>query len=82
MISCPNNQTNSTVFGQSTAIVVWKEPEASDNSGQRPNISCSRQSGSRFEIGQTQVICKASDNFQNWAICTFSVEVKGIVLQS
>ena len=80
-ISCPDNQTNSTKFGQSTAAVIWSEPGASDNSLQRPNISCSRQSGSQFEIGQTQVICKANDAFGNWANCTFTVEVRGIVFK-
>ena len=81
IIACPDNQTNLTVFGQSTAAVVWTEPEASDNSGQRPYISCSRVSGSQFEIGQTQVICKANDGFGNWANCTFTVEVKGNIYQ-
>ena len=81
MISCPDNQTKSTLFGRSTAVVVWADHEASDNSGKRPKISCNIVSGSQFAIGETEVICKASDGFGNWAECAFTVKVKGITLK-
>ena len=77
ILSCPNNQSRTMTFGKSTAVVFWDKPDASDNSGERPNISCSIDNGSQFAIGQTEVICHAQDNFGNRAECTFTVEIKG-----
>ena len=76
-IQCPSNQNVETIFNKATAVAVWTEPEASDNSGQRPNVSCSIESGSHFVIGKTEVTCQANDGFGNRAECRFSVEVKG-----
>ena len=57
--------------------MFWDDPEASDNSGQRPYVWCSMDYGSQFAIGQTEVICQARSRFGIRAACTFTVEVKG-----
>ena len=77
ILSCPSNQLKSTTFGKSTAVVFWAEPDASDNSGQRPYVWCSMDSGSQFEIGKTEVFCQARDGVGNRAECTFTVQIKG-----
>ena len=76
-IQCPSNQNVDTIVNKATAVAVWAEPEASDNSGQRPNVSCNIESGSQFVIGQTEVTCQACDAFGNRAECRFTVKVKG-----
>ena len=77
ILSCPANQTMNTVSSQSTAIAVWTDLKATDNSGIAPSINCSFESGSQFEIGQTEVICEARDPSGNHEICTFIIEVTG-----
>ena len=76
-ISCPANQTTDTASGLSTAIVVWTEPHATDNSGVPTNLTCNVESGSQFEIGQTKVICEARDLSGNEAVCSFIIKVTG-----
>ena len=62
--------------GQPTAVAVYN-PIVSDNSGQSLNVSCNVESGSEFDIGQTDVICEVYDSSGNQARCNFTVEVKG-----
>ena len=74
---CPTNKTTVTDFGQSTTVVNWNDLQATDNSGQQPTVTCSVESGSRFELGETEVNCQAADFRKNQAACVFTVEVKG-----
>ena len=76
-IKCPTSQSAKNTVNKATGVVTWTGPEASDNSGLSPNISCTIKSGSQFAIGQTEVICQARDGFGNRAECTFTVEIKG-----
>ena len=76
-ISCPANQTTHTASGLSTAVVVWTEPQATDNSGVPINVTCNVESGNQFEIWQTEVICEAHDPSGNEAVCSFIIEVTG-----
>ena len=57
--------------------MVWTDPTASDNSKQTPTVTCSVESASQFEIGETEVICEALDASGNLATCSFKVDVKG-----
>ena len=77
IFSCPTNQTKNTVPSQSTAIAVWTDLQANDNSGITPNVTCNLKSGSQFRIGQTEVVCEARDPSGNQAICTFIIEIIG-----
>ena len=76
-MSCPANQTKETASGLSTALVVWTELQATDNSGELTNITCNVKSGGQFEIGETEVVCKARDPSGNGAVCSFNIEIKG-----
>ena len=58
-------------------MAVWTGPQANDNAGLPPTITCSLASGSQFEIGQTEVICEARDPSGNEAFCAFTIEVRG-----
>ena len=75
--NCPHNQSLETNPGQSTALVVWPDLEASDNSEHRPTATCSVNSGSKFSIGETEVICAAIDLAGNRATCVFTVQIEG-----
>ena len=77
ILSCPANQTKSTAPSLSTAIAVWTDLQATDNSRIAPTVTCSLESGSQFEIGQTEVECDAQDSSGNQANCTFIIEVMG-----
>ena len=50
---------------------------AKDNSKVPPIVTCSADSGSQFEIGETEVTCKAVDLAGNQANCSFTVNVRG-----
>ena len=76
-VLCPQNQTHPTEPEQATAVVVWNDPEAVDNSNQEPNITCIPKSGTRFPIGRTNVNCAAQDESGNMAKCNFEVDVQG-----
>ena len=77
IVSCPANQVKNTATNLPTTVVVWNDPQANDNSGQAPAVTCSMDSGSQFQIGQTEVVCEARDSSGNQAICTFTIDVIG-----
>ena len=77
MITCPVNQTVNTQPSKANASVVYTDPQATDNSGQIPTITCDAESGSQFWIGETEVTCQAVDPTGNQATCTFTVKIKG-----
>ena len=75
---CPVNQTLDTQTGRPTAIAFWHHPSATDNSGDKPKVTCNPMSGGNFTIGQTLVTCEAVDSSGNTNACTFQIGVKGI----
>ncbi len=77
MESCPVNHTNNTDPGQSTALVEWQHPLATDNSGDTTNVVCEPPSGSNFTIGTTRVNCTAVDGYGNEDRCSFDVSITG-----
>ena len=57
--------------------VTWKRPEAADESGLAPTISCSLASGHVFAVpGVYEVFCKAIDATGNEATCNFRITLK------
>ncbi|XP_070547324.1 hyalin-like [Ptychodera flava] len=72
---CPVDQFLSTPANESTSMADWTEPTATDNSEERPVLTCSHFPGDHFPIGQTFVTYKAIDESQNAAVCIFSVHV-------
>ena len=77
VLTCPAKQAVNTEPSRSYAKVVWTDPQAIDNSRDLTTITCDFESGSYFEIGETQVTCQAVDPTGNWATCTFDVQTKG-----
>ena len=51
--------------------------KATDNSGIKASITCTRESGSQFQIGQTEIVCEALDPSGNTANCIFMIDVIG-----
>ena len=76
-IACPYDMSTSTDEGNSTALVMWKQPNATDNSGHVKEVTCYPQAGSAFPIGQTNILCEAVDDAGNKATCYFNVNVSG-----
>ena len=74
---CPVNQTLDTQPGLPFAVAVWQHPNASDNSVDKPVVTCNHMSGSNFTIGHTLVTCEAVDSSGNNKICSFIIFVKG-----
>ena len=60
-----------------TAVAVWRQPIATDNSDKEPDVTCNPKSGTRFPIGKTIVNCTAADSSGNKAECNFFVDVEG-----
>ena len=77
---CTADQSVQTDNGKPTAVVVWAEGKANDNSGKVSRLVCDRQSGTNFTIGKTTVTCEAFDGSGNSAECTFQVIVTGSLL--
>ncbi|XP_076471526.1 P-selectin-like isoform X2 [Babylonia areolata] len=61
-------------LGQDTHV-TWPPPEASDNSGYDPPVTCNVTSGSSFPPGETTISCVASDESGNVQSCQFTVTV-------
>ena len=74
---CPADQTESIGTNQSTAMVVWKDPEATDGNGNPLEATCKPKSGSEFPIGNTKVVCRTADKKNLKASCKFEVIIKG-----
>ena len=77
VLACPGIQTANTEPTQANATVVWSDPQVIDNSGHLPTVTCNVESGSQFEIGETEVICQAVDVGGNRGACSFNVIVTG-----
>ena len=78
VIACPTNRTVNTEPSQAHAAVTWTDPQVTDNSGETFTLTCDVESGSQFEIGETEVICQAVDPTGNQAACMFTVKIQGI----
>ena len=77
ILICPTNRTFETNSGQPTAAAEWNGLIAADNSGKNLTTICSADSGSQFEIGQTEIVCEVWDLDRNHATCIFTVDVIG-----
>ncbi|XP_072543610.1 sushi, von Willebrand factor type A, EGF and pentraxin domain-containing protein 1 isoform X2 [Salminus brasiliensis] len=57
--------------------VYWEEPQFSDNSGARLNISSTHTSGDAFPVGETAVYYTATDPSGNNRTCELIITVQG-----
>jgi lysophospholipase L1-like esterase len=75
-ITCPGNLTTRAREG-STVAVSFATPAVTG--GVNPiQVSCTRQSGSLFGVGQTSILCTAVDSTGQSASCQFSVIVNAL----
>jgi lysophospholipase L1-like esterase len=72
-ISCPASQTVQSPDGMAVAVAFAAPVVA----GGTPPVTttCTRQSGSRFEVGTTEVACIARDAVQHSTSCSFRITV-------
>jgi lysophospholipase L1-like esterase len=72
-ISCPASQTVQSLDGNPVAV-TFAAPVVTG--GTSPvTTTCTRQSGSRFDVGTTDVACIARDAVQRAASCSFQITV-------
>ena len=64
-----------TTIGSTPVVATFPLPNASDNSGVAPLVTCSPQSSSSFAVGTTTVTCTATDGAGNSASSSFVVTV-------
>lgn len=67
--------------GPDGAVVSFATPAASDCAPPAPAVTCAPASGSLFAIGDTLVVCSATDAAGNPGQSTFTVHVKGAAEQ-
>ncbi|XP_072041428.1 hyalin-like [Amphiura filiformis] len=73
---CLTDQVADTDFGKPTAMVIFEDPVATDNSGSSPTLICDPPSATNFTIGQTLVTCIAFDGYGNNNSCSFNVVIQ------
>ena len=73
----PSSILVNTASGQTTAVVTWTEPTASDNSGFY-TITSSHSSGANFTVGITTVTYTVVDAAGNSVTYSFNVTVTGM----
>ncbi len=75
-IDCPDDISVNAPTGATSVSVSYPAPVATDNSGV-VTVSCTKASGSNFNVGTTPVTCTATDPVGRTASCTFNVTVVG-----
>ncbi|MGA9770101.1 MAG: HYR domain-containing protein [Blastocatellia bacterium] len=81
VITCPASITATAVIGQTSAVVTFSTPVASDNCP-GASVACLPPSGSSFSVGVTTVTCTATDASAHQTSCTFKVAVSGTLVAS
>ncbi|XP_071804899.1 uncharacterized protein [Asterias amurensis] len=75
VIICSPPSINATVdFGLNSTVVVWDSPMATDNAGVT-QITVSEANGTRFYVGETDVVFTAFDRAGNNGSCTIIVTI-------
>ena len=72
----PKDITQNTTAGETTAVVSWTDPTASDNSGSQ-TLTTSHNPGDSFPIGDTLVTYTSTDPSGNIDVQKFNVTIKG-----
>ncbi|XP_072169503.1 uncharacterized protein [Diadema setosum] len=74
--TCPANIIRTIELGQTSIVVTWIEPTATDISGVANIVSRTSNSGDSFSPGTTDVIYTFADGSGNTASCTFAITVQ------
>ena len=80
--SCPSSQIVYADELETTAIVTWEEPMASDNSGETvvPVQTEGQPSGSMFTQNYHVIEYTATDSSDMFSTCTFTITVQGTLI--
>ncbi len=73
-VTCPDDISTNIPSGQTSVVVNYPQPTASDNCGS-VTANCAPASGSSFPLGVTNVTCTATDGSGNTGTCSFAVTV-------
>ena len=77
-MNCPTEGIVRTAAqGQTSTVVFWPEPTATDNSGGQVSQVSNRSPGQTFALGTVEVRYTFTDPSGNEARCTFTVTVRG-----
>lgn len=77
-ITRPDTIAVSTDPGSCDAVVTFPTPAASDNCPGALTVVCNPPSGSVFPIGETTVVCTATDSAGNFSSTSFIVRVEDL----
>ena len=61
--------------GRASATIDYALPEVEENDGRGVTYDCSAPQGSRVRVGESSVVCSATDFSGNAAECTIDIEV-------
>ena len=75
IFNCPNDITITAETGHNSAMVVWQEPTAIDNTGEPVSGLRTNLSGERFPLGTTSIEYIFADDSRNEATCSFDITV-------
>ncbi|XP_072051926.1 hyalin-like [Amphiura filiformis] len=75
-LMCPSDVTAMVPVGQTTVQIAYPNAITSDDSGGSVNLVYSPPSGSNFNVGNTLVTVRATDDAGNSRECTFNVIVE------
>jgi hypothetical protein len=73
--NCGNVRSVPTDVGRADGTVMYTIPEATDNSGTSPLVTCSPAPGSILALGNHSVSCAASDTAGNTGTCSWVMRV-------
>ncbi|XP_033122717.1 hyalin-like, partial [Anneissia japonica] len=76
VVTCPSSFNTGTSPGQSTGTGIWNPPTVTDDIDTGLSATCTSSSGSLFPVGDTIVMCTATDSGSNTGSCTFTVTIK------
>jgi hypothetical protein len=74
--ACPANITATTTGSNTTAMVTWTAPTATDNCSGAVTVTSTQSSGQAFAVGATTVTYTARDAANNTRTCSFVVTVQ------
>jgi hypothetical protein len=72
---CPSDMMMVECEGPDGAVVNYPLPVANDACDEQPPVMCAPPPGSLFPLGQTEVVCSATDQSGNPIECTFIINV-------
>ena len=61
----------------SGTLIDYSGPSISDDAATDVTVTCVPDAGTWFSVGDTEVTCRATDNYENESMCQFVVTIEG-----